>query len=1249
MNLKTIDEIKEEGLDVFMPSGIQATLFKEGKDIIVQYPNLVKNKYNEEDFNKLIQEGIFIFSNQPTIAQQSVLMEDFEDGKMLKNIEDIKNIYFDSKLDSDEVKERLEQYKNEHNLTDRDIAWVIGEDSYYNLYNDYDEDEEYDDLDESLKEEVKLNDISKLVTKIYGEMGPKKGQYNLIQGGPNCDFGIKLVKELTGKGATKDILVAKDKEELLDKLSQQLNKNESLNEDYACSSSIELHAVEPEQEEDMLRLAKEIGNITDLEKELKRNDIAVELCTIVNENEFTGGNLADLENAIDSCYYDQYDEVIIDVDLDEWILEEDKLIVGMANVELIGDSNEEDLDESLNENVTSIATDLRNGNKSGTDKDLGHWLLKTSLDNKWEVLTDNIKYLILFGIADEVENGNLQMKDFEQYFDNSMDLTKEDLQSLDMFKDEEIDAMFSTNGYLPCLISYQIQHTEDNSDDMEESLINNLVEKGYIRESLANSYKNNIVEDEEKTLEFLGLSEDDFKSKTELTKCIEENTEYKVVGSGDHWIDIENKNNERIRINLERKMREAFDQENCKPGDVFTGIQEKPLEYLTPEFKNELLNSLDKIAREYPDVHVRQQAVTFMDELGLQEYYDTKAVEEFIKEHIEILNAHVNESKDEQFKVKKNKKKKEKIEDSLQEEKQTMEIKEDCYKVYNTLEPEAGYVNLDSWEEVDAYLNMEWGEYKASMVKENPEFGTEEDKQNFFSNFEYEIAEVPVVVEEPVIEPVSEEPIEVIEEEPQEVIAEEPIEIEVPADTTVEIVAEPETCPECGEAECQCEKVCEKCGCTPCQCNPIEEGLEEQTEEEIEEKEEIEEPEQAAEVVDKIEDELDSLEDFIQSLLNDEEEAESEEEHAEDNLEDEAMAECMEGPKSPEDIKISKEISAVDGSEFYIAYKDGKAARGKTEEEAKQNLLNEKNEDFKDNMGMLTDINDLDFPDALANTVETKEDGSIYRLADIANMIKEMKEEIANLKADFKSALDELKQGIKDDVKDIQTDVTSKLDNTDDKISELTAEEEEIEAEEEPIEEEPAEETEETEEEQVEESLKEEDLKGNKVYESIKSVIETSKHPDKLVSLVTIYNKLREDYGINTNIESTMNTVKNLCESVKSIKEHIVEKEVEEETFHKAMLGKANKWLSGGLMAECARIKQEQKNEELNKVKSAIDKLHAQNKDDKIKSAVAVLADNEQEAQQAIDYALDKVTESKVNSIKESLLSTSRSAKLRNL
>ena len=79
MKLTNINEIKQDGLDVFMPSGIQATLFREGKEIIVKYYNLREDKYNEDDFNKLIAEGIFLFSEQPTIPQQSVLMESLND------------------------------------------------------------------------------------------------------------------------------------------------------------------------------------------------------------------------------------------------------------------------------------------------------------------------------------------------------------------------------------------------------------------------------------------------------------------------------------------------------------------------------------------------------------------------------------------------------------------------------------------------------------------------------------------------------------------------------------------------------------------------------------------------------------------------------------------------------------------------------------------------------------------------------------------------------------------------------------------------------------------------------------------------------------------------------------------------------------------------------------------------------------------------------------------------------------------
>ena len=77
MKLKDINEIKEDGLVVFMPSGIQATLFNEGKKILVKYYNLKEDRYTIKDFKKVMAEGIEVFSDQPTIPQQSVLMESY--------------------------------------------------------------------------------------------------------------------------------------------------------------------------------------------------------------------------------------------------------------------------------------------------------------------------------------------------------------------------------------------------------------------------------------------------------------------------------------------------------------------------------------------------------------------------------------------------------------------------------------------------------------------------------------------------------------------------------------------------------------------------------------------------------------------------------------------------------------------------------------------------------------------------------------------------------------------------------------------------------------------------------------------------------------------------------------------------------------------------------------------------------------------------------------------------------------------
>ena len=78
MKLKDINEIKEDGLVVFMPSGIQATLFNEGENILVKYYNLTEDKYTHEDFYKLINEGIFIFNDRPNSQVIENLQKDLE-------------------------------------------------------------------------------------------------------------------------------------------------------------------------------------------------------------------------------------------------------------------------------------------------------------------------------------------------------------------------------------------------------------------------------------------------------------------------------------------------------------------------------------------------------------------------------------------------------------------------------------------------------------------------------------------------------------------------------------------------------------------------------------------------------------------------------------------------------------------------------------------------------------------------------------------------------------------------------------------------------------------------------------------------------------------------------------------------------------------------------------------------------------------------------------------------------------------
>lgn len=916
-------------------------------------------------------------------------------------------------------------------------------------------------------------------------------------------------------------------------------------------------------------------------------------------------------------------------------------------------------------------------------------------------------------------------------------------------------------------------------ESKENSIKQILAKKGYIRKSLIENFSQ--YDQSYYVIDNDGEQEGPFDSYEEANEYIESRTNGDEQLAADYSI---------ITAEEFEACNEAFNQHDCKPGDVFTALKDKEKEYLTPDFKIELLQSLDKIAKEYPDVHIRQQAQTFIDELGIQEYYDIKKVKDFISKNKEILSVKesvneergeyafnaslqyiadqvqegitsgyedeefgnwfletslddkfntmdkhikdyiflcisnpiyeghisykdlqivftaksgfskqqletldlfspeelddlsnndlncymdyeikfdnkINDPVEESFKVKKKSKKK--IEDSLQEaiylkdqegneigpfedqdakeqylkdqkshgnnkeyeevikEENMAQKNEDCYKVYSTIDPEAQPTCFNSWNEVEDHLNQAWGEYKASKAKENTDFGTEQDKDDFFSNFDIAIEPVEVPVEE---------------------IPTEGIELDVA-----------DVCPECNEDPCVCNNETDE--------NVMEEDLQEERQEETNEQpqedevgEELEDegdtteittPEQAAEKVDDVEDALDSIEDFIQSLLDDEDEEQLDEM-------------CMQKLPDVEEAKAKNKETDELETEFRTIRKNalanpslygGRYTQKNIKDARKQFLADKKakTEDFSDNMGMLTDINDLDFPDALHDAVDTKEDGSLYRISDLAKELQDVKAAMEDLKNDFKSELTTMIQDLKNDLKLEVNNVENKVQDTKSAVDNLTSEEDELEdlEMEQPEEtEQPEEQPEEANDEEAEmEEAYEKSLSGNRIFESIKKIIATNDHPKKLISIKTIAEKLREDYGINTNLETDFGrtTYSQVAQFINktSLKECVCDPAIEEAERKKSMLGKAASWLSTGLMGRMQETRQRELNENIAQIKAEIDKKVQQGADaEQLKDEITLGAENEEEAKQAKQYAIDKLTSNqKAESLKSKLLKTS--------
>ena len=159
-----------------------------------------------------------------------------------------------------------------------------------------------------------------------------------------------------------------------------------------------------------------------------------------------------------------------------------------------------------------------------------------------------------------------------------------------------------------------------------------------------------------------------------------------------------------------------------------------------------------------------------------------------------------------------------------------------------------------------------------------------------------------------------------------------------------------------------------------------------------------------------------------------------------------------------------------------------------------------------------TDINDLDFPDALADTVDVNEEGEVLSLSDIASQIAEIKtsllDEINSLKVEV--------QALKDAAKPVEeTEIIEPEEN----LEELAE-----------VEDEEIEDDEQTEDEEIEDEELQEDLNDTK--KAIDKIVGTTKNTKEIkaaIDILTDNDKEEEDakeYAIDKLKESLVQTSK---------------------------------------------------------------------------------------------------------------------------
>ena len=1282
MKLKDINEIKEDGLVVFMPSGIQATLFNEGENILVKYYNLTEDKYTHEDFYKLINEGIFIFNDRPNSQVIESKEDDFDEDlhRALESYADGLGCNIGEIEDKDAAYDYVCDYL-ETDVDYKEMADYIDQ-CAKEIQDFLDELEEEEDMDESVLKE-------------------SQDEYKLVI--------------ITGRGRGDDGKLTKESFQADNDLAALLYVFQ--NYDLQNAGMFNGEYEDDDLEEDDIELKNNILNC------VKENKIE-EGVKLLTDLYFDNFDISDYyDDIISLTAPDGHVVIEDDIDIEDWFGDD------YEDDDIDWEEDEDDMDESILTKLSKkgfIRESLSKQYKNKMDEAFEN--VKNPQGNVYKAMQGREKHYLtpefkleMLQNLDKIQKQfpDMHIRQQAQTFMNELTMQEYyDIKVIQKFIDNYVDIMNPKNESLEDYNDPQGQITLKDAKKQFEKLVeeaHDIYYQGYkfiditLLEVHCPAFSNINWEDIPELIRSWGyavleepnmdqpaialgkeFTEDDvrqmikdFNEENGFDESLKEDKEEdlnKLQRLQDKEAEnVPNGSKEMYKLNkkygkLRKKVHKHYAKnenvttmaEDIRNGNksgedpefgawlLETSVDEK-WEQLTKAMQMYLLDGIadyvqqgslkeeDLILEIDPEAGLTKEDVLSLDMFSDEEidttykYHDLQ-LHAFISYEIKS-DKQAGNDKQESFKLKKKKNKKQKIEDSMdeaiylknkdgneigpfkdqdakeeyikeqkqngyqgefeeiikenkKEEKMSKDnLTENCYKVYNTLEPDAQPACFNSWNEIDDYLNQTWGEYKVDMAKKNDGFGTQQDYDNYLSNFEVAI-----------------EPIEI----PAEQLPAEGIDFQVA-----------DECPDC----------------EPELTEPAEEPMNMEAEQEIED--EIED--------DMAEDELD--EDFEDEHIGKSEEEPAEEEPTEEDPDVEPNE--IDNPKDALN-RIEDVEDAVDNIEDYI-----KTLLSDEDIEEVEDMHEQKTEDFKDNMGMLTDMNDLDFPDALADTVDTKEDGSLYRISDVAKEIEDLKATIEQLKNDFKSELTTLVQDLKNDLKLSVNNVENKVQDTKNAVDNLTSEEEDLEdleveeplEGEEPAQEEPEEPTED--EENMEENYDEEALKGNKMYESIKEIIATK--TGKVISIPTIAERLREEYGIDANLNTSYGKiiytqVADLINKT-SLRESVVDPRTEEKEKRKSLLGKAANWIGGGLMSRLQESAEKQRWEALEQIKQEIDKKVQQGADaQELKDTITLASENDEEAKQAKDYAVNKLkATAKVENLKDKLLKTSKTAAFKDL